>query len=273
MPWLTASFSWTIPDDASATDADLDIATSLIVAYYMTGNSAYLEDALTLVAALWEHEINKSNLLIYSGDTPMWTGSDPVYNLSYFSPVALRLFAMVDPNHDWTGVLNAEYAYMQQVQKAGTGVFPDWSNGAGVAVNPNNNSADKTYWTFNKESVRIPWRLAWDYYWFQDDRAAQVLNTLNAFISAKSGGDPVNLPATNFTWHESAGPDIVNSKLSLHWKGAWCLTAMAGANDWMDACAADFNNQTMETSASSYFVNILHIMMSQLMNGKYVKPF
>ena len=273
MPWLTASFSWTIPDDASATDADLDIATSLIVAYYMTGNSAYLEDALTLVAALWEHEINKSNLLIYSGDTPMWTGSDPVYNLSYFSPVALRLFAMVDPNHDWTGVLNAEYAYMQQVQKAGTGVFPDWSNGAGVAVNPNNNSADKTYWTFNKESVRIPWRLAWDYYWFQDDRAAQVLNTLNSFISAKSGGDPVNLPATNFTWNESAGPDIVNSRLSLHWKGAWCLTAMAGADSWMDACAADFNAQIMETSASSYFINILHIMMSQLMNGKYVKPF
>ena len=47
MPWLTSAFSWDIPDDASATDADLDIATSLILAYYMSGNSAYLTDALT----------------------------------------------------------------------------------------------------------------------------------------------------------------------------------------------------------------------------------
>src|SRR5574344_975742 len=51
MPWLTASFSWDIPDESSATDADLDIATSLILAYYMSGNTAYLNDALTLIAA------------------------------------------------------------------------------------------------------------------------------------------------------------------------------------------------------------------------------
>ncbi|MBP5247314.1 MAG: hypothetical protein J6Z31_05580, partial [Fibrobacter sp.] len=84
MPWLTSSFSWDIPDDASATDADLDIATSLILAYYKTSKQEYLTDALTLISALWEHEVNKSNYLLYSGDTPgTWQGADPTYNLSY----------------------------------------------------------------------------------------------------------------------------------------------------------------------------------------------
>lgn len=273
MPWLTVSFSWDIVDDASATDADLDIATSLVIAYYKTGNQNYLNDALTLINAIWTEEINPSNLLIYSGDTPMWKTADPVYNLSYFSPVALRLFAMVDPGHDWTGVLNAGYAYMQKVQAAGTGVFPDWSNGAGVAVNPNNNSADKTYWSFNKESVRIPWRIAWDYYWFQDERAASVLNTLNAFIAAKSGGDPSQIPAVNYSWNLSAGEDIAGLKLPTQWSAAWCATGIAGNAAWLESCTNLLNATEMATSSSSYFSNMLQMMYSQLLNGMYTKPF
>lgn len=272
MPWLTTSFSWDIGDKASATDADIDIATSLVLAYYTTGTAAYLEDALSLIASLWTYEVNKSSFLLYSGDTPMWTGENPVYNLSYFSPVAIRLFALVDPNHDWNSVLTAQYAYMQKVQAAGTGVFPDWSDESGVAANPDNNSADKTYWTFNKESVRIPWRLAWDYYWFQDSRAAAILNTLNAFISTKSGGDPAGIPAVNYSWNLAAGADIAITKVPTQWLGAWCLTGMAGADAWMDACANIFNAEQMQTSASSYFSNMLQMMMSQLMNGAYIKP-
>lgn len=273
MPWLTSSFSWDIGDDASATDADLDIAAALVIAYYKTGSSAYLEDALKLMTAIWDNEINPSNLLIYSGDTPMWKTADPVYNLSYFSPVALRLFAMVDPAHNWTGVLDAEYAYMQQIQASGTGVLPDWSNGAGIAVDPDNGSAGTTYWTFNKESVRIPWRLAWDYYWFQDARAASVLNTLNAFISAKSGGDPAQIPGGSFSWNLSSGPDIEGTSVANHWKGAWCATGMAGASAWLDACTTIFNAQQMKTGIGSYFIDILQMMYSQLLNGMYTKPF
>lgn len=273
MPWLTNTFHWDVIDGSSATDADLDIAASLVIAYYKTGNQEYLNDALSLINAIWEHEINPANLLIYSGDTPMWHTADPAYNLSYFSPVALRLFAMVDPNHNWTGVLDAMYAYMQKVQAAGTGVFPDWSNGAGVAVNPDNGSADKTYWLFDKESVRIPWRIAWDYYWFKDERALAVLNTLQSFISAKSNGDPAQIPSVNYSWNPSVGADKSGNALPIQWRGAWCLTGMNGSQGWLDACLAIFNQEPMQVTNGSYFSNILQMMFSQLMNGYYVKPF
>ena len=274
MPWLTASFSWDIPDESSATDADLDIATSLILAYYMSGNTAYLNDALTLIAALWNNEVNLSNHLLYSGDTPTWkAAANPSYNLSYFSPVALRLFALVDKNHDWTSVLNAQYTYMLNVQAAGTGVFPDWSDGSGNAINPPNNSAKTTYWTFNKESVRIPWRIAWDYYWFADERAASVLNTLNNFIMARSNNDPLSIPAVNYSWNLSIGADIQGQNLPTQWQAAWCATGMAGNSmDWLNTCTNVLNATVMQTSASSYFPNILQMMYSQLLNGMYVKP-
>ncbi|GEM_PF-546130 len=275
MPWLTSTFNWGgygILDESSATDADLDIATSLIIAYKKTGKTQYLDDAKKLINALWEWEINASNLLILSGDTPMWHTADPVLNLCYFSPVAIRLFAEVDPSHDWKGVLDAMYTYMKKVQDGGTGVFPDWSNTAGVAVDPKNGSAAKTYWTFNKESVRIPWRISWDYLWYKDERAAAILSTLNKFIVEKSSGDVNSIPATNYSWNLSVGADITGNTLSTQWLAAWCATGMADNTDWLSACSDRLNTVTMNTSASSYFTNILHLIYSELFNGWFANP-
>lgn len=275
-PWITFSFAKKV-DYTSATDADLDIATSLILMYYKTGSVAYLTDAQRIMKAIWDYEINKTSLLIYSGDDDMWQGADPVYNLSYFSPVALRLFAMVDtdPSHNWTGVLDAMYAYMTMVQNAGTGVFPDWSNSAGVAVDPDNGSAAKTYWTFNKESVRIPWRIAWDYYWFQDERALAILMKLNAFISGKSGGDPSsNALMVNYSW-DPAKNDAASTGTATpsHWLGAWCVTGFGSNPTWVSACTDLFNTRTPANTGSSYFTDILMGIYSALLNGNFVRPF
>ena len=201
-PWITFSFAKKV-DYTSATDADLDIATALILMYKKTSLSAYLEDALKIMKAIWDYEINKTSLLIYSGDDDTWQGSEPIYNPSYFSPVALRLFAEVDtdPTHNWAGVLEAMYTYMALIQNSGTGVFPDWSTEAGIAGKPSNGSANNTYWMFNKESVRVPWRLAWDYYWYNEPRALAILQKLNAFIVEKSAGDPASKAlAINYSW-------------------------------------------------------------------------
>lgn len=276
-PWLTFSFHYNILDGSSATDADLDIATSLVLMYYKTMIPDYLADALTIINGIWNAEVNKTNFLLYSGDTDMWTkaGSE-VYNLSYFSPVALRLFAMVDPDptHNWTAVLDAMYGLLAAAQAAGTGVFPDWSNAAGIATESPNDDSKKTFWSFNKESVRIPWRIAWDYYWYQDPRAATILNTLNNFIVAKSGGNP-DSPAlsTNYSSNLAIGADISNNTVSPQWYAAWCATGIAGNANWLNACTNGLNLKTPNNTGGSYFGDILLMMYSQLLNGMYVRPF
>lgn len=275
MPWKTGTFSYeslSAPaNSSSATDADLDIATSLVLAYYATGNVAYLNDALLVITAIWDNEISPTGM-IYSGDMATWKQATSAYNLSYFSPIAIKLFALVDQNHPWKNVLDKMYEYMLAVQAAGTGVFPDWTDVNGAAVNPKNGSADKTYWQFFHESVRIPWRIAWDYYWTQDTRALQVLTTLNNFISTKSSGDPANLQTTGKVMYSAVAgmADGSTNSLMPNWHGAWCLTGMGGNQAWLDKCVTAFNQSTM--TGFSYFPHILMTMYSELLNGLFVKP-
>jgi endo-1,4-beta-D-glucanase Y len=282
MPWITQSFYWTEVDNSSATDADEDIATALILMYFKSGNAAFLQDALTFINAIWDMEVNPTTLLIYSGDTDLWKGANPTYNLSYFSPVAMRLFAMVDPNplHNWQGVLDAMYAYMLQVQAAGTGVFPDWSDATGNAVNPPNGAAGSgpgswTWYTFNKESVRIPWRIAWDYYWYQDTRAATILTVLNNFIAAKSNNNPNDASlSVNYSWNLSVGADNTrNTVVSSQWYAAWCATGIASNPAWLNACTTGLNAKNPSNTSQSYFSDILLTMYSALLNGLFVRPF
>lgn len=284
-PWITKSFMYDEIDVSSATDADLDIATSLILQYYKTLPiapaiaNAYLADALVIAKAIWDEEVEPTKLLLMSGDTQMWHDADPTYNLSYFSPVALRLFAMVDQSHNWTGVLDNMYAYMAKVQSLGTGVFPDWSNGAGIAVNPPNGAAGKnestyTWHTFNKESVRIPWRIAWDYYWFQDPRALAVLSTLNNFIVAKSGGSPAsNALAVQYSWDPAKADYNKNTSVPAQWLAAWCATGIGANQTWLESCTPLVNATTVSNNNGSYFTDILLGLYSALLNGKFVRPF
>ncbi len=278
MPWKVGTFSYeslVMPANASsATDADLDIATSLVLAYYETGDVTYLNDALLIITAIWDNEISPTGL-IYSGNMAMWKKETSAYNPSYFSPVALKLFALVDPNHNWTNVLNTMYDYMLAVQAKGPGLLPDWSDANGVAVDPKNGSATNTYYRFFHEAVRVPWRIAWDFFWTQDPRAQQLLTNMNLFISGKTNGDPNKLPSTAGATIYSAVAGMADSTLKQenlqpHFHGAWCLTGMAGNQAWLDGCTANFNQRAI--NGFSYFPHILMTLYGELLNGFFIKP-
>ena len=278
MPWRTGTYSFeslgSNANKSSATDADLDIATALVLAYYKTGDMQYLNDALLVMTAIWDNEISP-DLMIYSGNTPTWKTATSAYNLSYFSPIAIKLFALVDGAHNWNGVLDKMYTYMIGVQSKGPGLVPDWSDANGTPVDPKNGSATNTYWRFFHEAVRVPWRIAWDYYWTQDPRALQVLSGINQFIVTQTGGDPSKLETTAGAHIYSAVtgmPDSTLNKANLqsHWHGAWCLSGMANNQAWMDACTTAFNERSI--AGFNYFPHILMTMYSELLNGFFQKP-
>jgi endo-1,4-beta-D-glucanase Y len=292
MPWEVNTFtSFTPGGSASATDADMDIAASLVLAYYKTGNTVYLDDAKLIINALWTDEINPSNYYIYSGNTPVWK-NEVNYNLSYFSPVALRLFAVVDPSHNWTAVLNAGYAYMAAVQAGGgSGLLPDWSDATNnAAVKPINSKDDDHYWQFYQEAVRIPWRLAWDYYWTAEPRAKSILDGIAAFISTRTGANPAAIQPVTYSYYAAYTDSIITgysasgyfpyswksqytTSVAPHFLGAWCLAGMAGYNSyaWLNSCTNTFNGTVMSTTYN-YFPQILQMMYSELLNGLFVKP-
>jgi len=271
MPWRIYSFSNSI-DNQAAMDADIDVATSLIIAGKKTGNAAYTNDAVELVGRLYTYGVHPQTLLILPGET--WKNRN-VYNLSYFSPAALKLFAEVDPAHDWNAVLNANYAYMLKVQGLGAvPLFPDWSNADGIPVDPENGSAAKSYMLFYKESVRIPWRIAWDYYWNQDENAKTILTNMSTFISTATAGDPNAIPRTAYNYLTGALSE--SSATGLHYIGEYCLMGLGVNQAWSDACYVRFNTDVASYGwtgySGTYFLEILANLFGSLMNGAFVKP-
>ncbi len=274
MPWMFRSFVG-LPKisgaSTSALDADIDVATSLIIAGLKTGNVNYTNDGIAVAGLIYEKGINPENHLIRPGHT--WMNKD-VYNLSYFSPAALRLFALVDAGHDWNTVLAANYAYMSQIQDKGCGLFPDWSNAAGEPVDPRNNSAATTYMLFDKESVRIPWRIAWDMYWNQDANAQKILTGMANFITTATANNPAALPITSYDY--KTGTLSTSNAKGVHYTGEYCLMGMGVNQTWLDACYQTFSASVPAAPAGysgTYFEEILMNLFGSLMNGKFVKPY
>ena len=275
-PRIVYSFHWSPVDENSSTGADLDVATALILMYRKTGNALYLQDALRIASAIWNEEVDESTHLLAPGNDDRGNGS--VHSLGRFSPVALRLFAEVDPSRNWTAVLDAMYAHLQLVQSRGTGVLPNWSKANGdTAASPRGffdlNGKEAPY-LFGKEASFAVWRLAWDWYWFRDSRAGAVLNALNLFISGKANGDPDDAAlATLYTWNTTAGADIAGtSGVPPHLYGAWCATGLAGNATWLNKCTTGLNTKLPSNTGSSYFQDIALALYSALLNGLFSMP-
>lgn len=163
-----------------ATDADLDVALALVMAYKQWGVDQYKTDAIELLGRIWSGEVNTGNYLLKAGDA----GSLP-YNPSYFSLGALRVFKQVDPSRDWGKVADACLALAKKSQHNTTGLVADWVNDQGQSQDVNGSGANK----FGYDAVRTPWRILTDYLWFGTADAKSFLTKIDTWIKNKTGND------------------------------------------------------------------------------------
>lgn len=275
LQWILDSFTEYI-DKSAATDADLDIATALILAHYKlkTMNSElsnlYLQHAKNVVNSVWDRLVEgkcSQNYLVCAGSSAMWYKEPVTFNLSYFAPVAFRLFAMIDPSHDWNAVLNANYAYMKLAQSKSVGLPPDWSDASGAAVLAPNGSSKATYNTYGKESLRASWRIAWDYHWFGSEDAKEVLDNMANFVVGQIP-NPQEIPKNTFVVTDGS---MSTSTTNISYWGSYCLMGIASHPEWFNTCLTSFNAQGY-SSTYSYYTHILQMMFAQLMNGLYSRP-
>jgi endo-1,4-beta-D-glucanase Y len=160
MHWKIDGFSNVASDGQSgATDAELDAATALILAYRQWGNQKYLVDVRELLGAIWQTEVNQDGYL-KPGD--IW---DERKNPSYFNIGAMELFKTVDTNN-WSMVIKNSFDLLKKVCDSTTGLPPDWCSQDGQYV----------FGGVGWEAVRVPWRMAsttlkdlcWYYYTLSD---------------------------------------------------------------------------------------------------------
>lgn len=256
----------------SATDADLDVVTALLLAYAEKGNEEYLNYAKGIAGAIYNTEVNATTHLFMPGNDGKHMNDGYVYNTSYFSLVALRLMIKYDTERSaqWTEVLNATYEYMTKVQAAGNGLWPDWSNAEGVPTDPENGSSTgKLCDYYGLEGVRIPLRIMWDYNWYGDDRAKNLATTAATFALNSTGGD-INQTLIKYIYQ---GEQPSTTGLGgAHFRGAFCAlwTVSAETAVHTNACNETILNMAYKQN-NIYFEPSMQMLYSLFLNGYFVK--
>lgn len=174
--------------DNTASDGDTDIALALVFAAHRWSDDKYLEDAKPIIRDIWEKEVVEvggqpvlaANNLEKSATTP-----DVLVNPSYFAPYAYRIFAGLDPEHNWNALADSSYDWIEKSQEAslGTdkrdgGLPPDWMlvNRESGAISPPSQAGLTA--NFSYDAIRTPWRLALDYEWNKAPEAKQALERM-----------------------------------------------------------------------------------------------
>ncbi len=176
MDWKISGFGGTIGGGA-ATDAELDAAVALIMAYEQWGDEKYLNEAKTLIGNVYAQEV-KSDYLVGGSQ---WVS----YNPSYMSIVALELFKEVDGSR-WNNVVNTSYTLLDASQHNQTGLWPNWCDingnpGGGVGNDPT---------VYGFDAARTPWRIGWAYLWHGHSQAKALSSKVVDWFISETGNTP-----------------------------------------------------------------------------------
>ncbi|MDB5237421.1 MAG: hypothetical protein JWL88_523 [Parcubacteria group bacterium] len=172
----------------AASDADQDIALSLIFAYGRWQDPAYLASARLILADIWNKEviiINGTPYLAANDLEKTSTGPTALMDISYLSPAEYRIFARVDTAHPWTKLADSSYDILNasidaKLDATSTAELPpDWVqiDKKTGAISATSNKDLTT--NFGYDAFRSPWRIALDYQWFGTARAKATLDKMS----------------------------------------------------------------------------------------------
>lgn len=168
-------------DYNSASDADTDIAFSLLIAYNKWKDDKYLKEALPIIDSIWDNETKRiGKYLVLMPGVIQNTSEKIEVNPSYFSPYAYRFFQKYDDKHDWSCLIDSSYYYLNQVMsKTETGLPPNWFLiEDGQIVLENSERSDFSY-----DAIRVFQRAYLDYIRTGDKRDLQILEKSKFFIN------------------------------------------------------------------------------------------
>lgn len=218
----------------TASDADSDIALSLVMAYGRWQQSSYLQQAKPIISDIWSKEVvtvRGRPLLV--ADNQEQGQHQVLVNPSYLAPYAYRAFANVDTSHDWTSLVASSYDFIDQTvtqsldRPTSAGLPPNWVR-VDTSTGAFTPSAAPLTTDFGYDALRLPWRLALDDRWNDEPRAAKVLQHMSFLRDAwrRSG----SLAATYA--HDGANPAGYESAVMYGGTIGYFLTA-----DQADAAA------------------------------------
>jgi len=258
-------------ESGSATDGDMDIAFSLLLADKQWGsNGAYLSEAMKVIGAVKAKDMNNMTKLpvladdVGPGDEFYYTTRPSDFMLDHF-----RSFGTATKDAFWMQSVDSIHTvigYLQKNASPVTGLLPDFvvnTNTAMPRPAPPKWPADEGLTTgeYAYNSCRVPWRLATDYIASGDTRSRDALKLMNAWIKMATMGKPGSI-VDGYTLDGVLSNST--SGYDLSFTAPFAVAAIADTDQaWLDAIWANVDTAPMGTYFGDTIKMISMIVISQ----------
>jgi len=265
-------------NNSSATDGDMDIALSLLMADNQWGSKGelnYRKEGLKILDAILKHEINHENHTVLLGDANVFGDED--YNdirSSDFMPDHLRVFNQFYPNEEWVKVIDNMYRIFVNIQlkySPKVGLLPDFiikKDKGYLPANPKylESKHDGEYY-YN--ACRVPLHLAIDYLFFNEANAKRLLDPLNNWIQKKTDNNADKICAG---YHLNGEPISGQNYTVPAFVCPFAIGAMVNKEnqEWVDDCW-DFITD-FEFKDYRYYDNSIQMLSLLILSGNYWLP-
>jgi endo-1,4-beta-D-glucanase Y len=292
MGWAQMKAGGANKDATAASDGDIDIAYSLLLADQQWHSSAqfpYRQAADTLIRNIMKYEINHSTwtvLIDADGEKHMEdirtsqikdkeTDDYRKTRTSDFMPATFKVFGIVTGDPNWQRVVDSTYALfnkMQMLYSSGTGLLPDFISRLGTS-NPHKGEYPKEPHSerYYNNACRVPWRIATDYLVTGDKRAKAILNPMNSWVDGAAHGDPDSV----FSGYETTG-EAKSRDNELYYTIPFGISAMIDTTRrrWVDK-VWDWSlpdHHFMAKDPPDYFGENIKMLTMIVMSGNYWTP-
>ncbi len=180
--WINNGDNSKLGDSESASDADEDIALSLLFAYKKWGNNNYLTESKKIINDIWKKEVvNIKGVYYLTSGSNSSRKEGYLLNPSYISPATYRIFAEVDKAHPWIQLSSDSYLTLNKL-----GLLPpNWlliDKKSEVFKSASNYIKDVNANDYGYDAFRTFWRVALDAKWFNNEDAKIYLEDKNVFF-------------------------------------------------------------------------------------------
>jgi endo-1,4-beta-D-glucanase Y len=289
-------------DGGAATDGDMDIAYSLLLADAQWGrhsNIPYRQEAFAMINAIRSQEINPQTYVIMEDNTGRPRARDYFdMRSSDYMPDHLRAFRDATGDPYWDTVINNNYRvfrYLQNTYSPEVGLVPDFiknirfspgqiSAATGTGPVLENDSDDVNLFAqpvqpnyleskydgvYNFNACRVPWHIGADFLVSGDPRAAAFLTRINKWIQSTTKGNPDNI---------SAGYNLSGEDLPHRYYEALCficpfaVAAMSGPDnqEWLNRLWDYIQHFKMKDF--DYYDNTIKVLDMIILSGNYWTP-
>jgi len=264
-------------DNTSASDGDIDIAYSLLLADKQWGSKGkinYLQEAKVTINAIMQYEINHKTWTILLSDGVESESKDYFDTRSSdFMPSHFKAFKLATNDIGWDKVVDAGYklfAEMQDNYSPEAGLIPDFI----VDLNKKPKPAPANFLEspydgyYNYNACRDPWRLATDYLLSGDNRSKKLAAKINRWIRSTTNNDTYNLSAG----YTLAGNDIKHRYFeALSFVAPFAVSAMVDKKNqaWLNK-VWDYL-VAFKLKDYDYYDNSIKLMDMIIVSGNYWK--